>query len=487
MNSIPVIPDISALSLRRRGVWEAVDSGVLLWRSNFTYLLPFFAIPVWFIAWGLRLLPGNFVYLSYLVLWWLKPFFDRLVLFVVSRNFLNTPFKFIELVKMKNGLLGDLLWRRFNLSRSASMPIRVLENLNNKQFALRKKALHSSGLAFSNIISPLSLIMEFMLLFGEVLFFLMFVQLFFPIYLSNILNYGETVEIFIYMLFCFNYILVESIYVCMGFGLYINGRVELEGWDLQLLFKNFVKQGSKIIAFVFLFLSLLFTPAPAYALNTEPVFPEGFPEMPIESLANLDEILASSDFGGERDGWTIQFRNYREPDMPVIEMAPWMENIRLIFSYTLRIMAILALAAFMVFIFYWSRKNKQKFFLIGNSFLNKGKNYANSLVSIESPSSLFDRAEVFFHRGLIREAWAACFFGCLGAFAINGSVSFPADATEYECLNLVQQIKPGAGEGFAALVQSWVLFAYGNMQPLESDFNKALVYGRSLLCEETYE
>ena len=107
--------------------------------------------------------------------------------------------------------------------------------------------------------------------------------------------------------------------------------------------------------------------------------------------------------------------------------------------------------------------------------------YANSLLQADDPNILFTRAEDFFNRGLHREAWAACLSGCLGVFAMHDSVSFPVDATEYDCLNLVCQTLPDEEANFRALVQSWVLFAYGDRLPMEGDFEQALHYGRSLL------
>ena len=241
----------SALSLRRRSVWEAADSGLLLWRDSFIHFIPFFALPVWITACVLRFLPENLFFLSYLVLWWLKPLFDRLVLHVVSLRFFGNPAPshFRELLKgfwgIRRGLLGDLLWRRFSPGRAARMPIRVLERIGRKQFGLRKKTLEAGGLNFCYLVSALGLVLEGMLLLGETLFVIMVTEVFSSTALGYMRDSPETIEIFIFAAFCFNFILVESLYVCMGFGLYINSRVEVEGWDLQLLFQKFAGSPEK--------------------------------------------------------------------------------------------------------------------------------------------------------------------------------------------------------------------------------------------------
>jgi len=117
----------NALLLRRRSVWEAADSGILLWRRNFVRFIPFFVLPVALAALGLRFLLNNSTPLPFFALWWLKPIFDRMVLHVVSARFFgaegSAPSRFWELCKglweMRRGLLGDILWRRFSPCRAA--------------------------------------------------------------------------------------------------------------------------------------------------------------------------------------------------------------------------------------------------------------------------------------------------------------------------------------------------------------------------------
>ena len=498
----------SVLSLRRRSVWEAVDSGLLLWRSSFIHFIPFFALPVWIAACALRLLP--FTYLSYLVLWWLKPLFDRLVLHVVSIRFFGSPApsRFRELRRffwgnLGRGLLGDLLWRRFSPGRAARMPIRVLERMGGKQFRRRKRALVPGGLNFCYLLSVLGLAMEAMLLFGEIVFVMMVAQMFFPSALGYMRDNMETMEIFIFAAFCLNFILVESLYVCMGFGLYINSRVEVEGWDLQLLFHKLAEgnrrpfAGPAAVLFLCLFLAL--TPA-AHAEPVEPAeetelvmeeseekpveyFPEDFPFAGKGSQEALAEILASPDFGSQKEGWGIRFRERfpERPEMPELDFDPWvkvMEKIRQVFSFALRFLLIIAIAGFAIFAFYWLWKNQR------NSFRRKGgggRSYANPLLSGESPETLFARAEDFFNQGKLREAWAACLAGCLGVYTRYRSLSFPIETTEYGCLEMVRRALPAEAGGFGDLVQSWILLAYGGRAPGKGAFEQALAYGRSLL------
>jgi len=198
------------------------------------------------------------------------------------------------------------------------------------------------------------------------------------------------------------------------------------------------------------------------------------------ALEKLGEILGSEDFGAEREGWGIRFKQSDKPmEIPDIKLAPWMEKISQVFGYMLRFLVILAIAAFTGFAIFRFLKTYGNLFHRKELSGSRGRGYTSPFLPRESPELLFNRAEDLFSRGRIREAWAACLSACIGAFAGFHSLSFPDDATEYGCLDLVRRALPEE-EGFVDLVQSWVLFAYGGRIPAEGAFEKALAYGRSI-------
>ncbi|MDR1803133.1 MAG: hypothetical protein LBQ94_05945 [Treponema sp.] len=496
---------VADFPLRRRSVWEAADSGILLWRSNFACLMLFFAVPVLIVASCLCFLPENLFFLSSLILWWLKPLFDRLALHVISVRFFaspeDSPFGVPAARRIKElsrglwgtfhrALPGDLLWRRFNPGRAAYTAVRVLERVDKKRFQQRKRALVSGGLGFCTPMGVFCFILEGMLLFGELLFAILISEVLFPA--NSLLMQTDTtvLSFFIFAAFCFNYVLVESLYVCMSFGLYINSRVELEGWDLQLLFLKFADTAQvrethrsiiKILPIVCLLFSQLIgsTLQPVYAEEAAEPFPMFFPTVSEGALGKLEEILSSDDFGSEKEGWGIRFKFSREePGAPDLDIDSWFHEIRQVFGFILRIVVILALFGALVFSLYWlSRQRRRGLFPLRDT----GKSYANPLMSGESPESLFAKAEDFFRKGNLREAWAAWLAGCLGAFTRDHSVSFPVDATEYGCLALAQSALGGKTDGFGEFVEDWILLAYGGRPPEPGVFEKALAFGRSLL------
>ena len=81
--------DQTAFRLRQRRPLEALDSGLLLYRRFFLRLYSGF-LPVYvpvFIA--LALIPEHLIWVSFLALWWLKPIWDRLIIWMLlqSRGF----------------------------------------------------------------------------------------------------------------------------------------------------------------------------------------------------------------------------------------------------------------------------------------------------------------------------------------------------------------------------------------------------------------
>jgi hypothetical protein len=257
-------------------MWEAADAGLLLWKRNLGYFIPLFAIPFWVCAFVLRFLPdlilqggilppafrspdpGGFGSIlpgsrgfpplwSWVILWWLSPLFDRLILHVAAKRFFEPGASLSGLFQglagsLVRGLAGDLLWRRLNPWRAAVLPLRILEQGgrgNFRRIRNRKRALSGGGLHFCIFLTLWCSFLQWILLAGEALFILVISELFFDLQLSGFSSLFMGKELYYYAGWCVNFLITESVYVCMGFGLYLNSRVEVEGWDIELLFRKF--------------------------------------------------------------------------------------------------------------------------------------------------------------------------------------------------------------------------------------------------------
>jgi hypothetical protein len=497
------IPLEGTLALRRRSPWEAADSGLLLWRENLAYFLPFFALPLWICAFGLRVLPDNMRVWSWMGLWFLKPLFDRPVLHIIAIRFFENPSGAGRLFRglgksLLRGLPGDLLWRRLSPLRSAVMPLRVLENLKGKEARKRKRTLAPGGLHFCLLLTIWGLALEVVLLGGEILFALVMSETIREDYISSLSDFLIQSEIFFFAAWCINYMLVESLYVCMGFGLYINSRVEVEGWDIELLFRQFAgARGKKALlqkVLVFFIAAGCLFPAGAYAdgkISKEKLRIAGT-ELPLEALK---QVFDSGDFGGERESWGIRLKNQKEGEEPDFYPAPWMEAIKQIFAFALRLVLVFAIVGLGIFLIRYLLKNRRGKIPVPAG----GNNAALFYPPGESPESLMEKARAWYDRGEIRRAWGFCLAAALESWSLYRGLEFPPGATEYDCLALARS-SPRAGKGpgglgaaageadgaagenagetagFAALVKHWAALAYGEKQPPAGSFEAALNY-----------
>jgi hypothetical protein len=379
------------------------------------------------------------------------------------------------------------------------MPIRTLENLRGRRLRDRSNVLGRGGLNFCAFLTLLGLILEGILLAGEAGFAFIMVELFRPDLFSSILESIINLEPFVFAACCFNLALIESLYVCMGFGLYINSRVEVEGWDIQLLFRNFAEEKKKkaaprgTVPVSIILMMIVLLPLKGYAETSEPP-PDG--ETP--ALEILHEILNAPDFGGEKEGWGIRFKEQKERrEWPDFNSLPRIEKVKLAVGYILRSLVILSIAALGIFSLrrlYILGRKKGWGPLASRDSPGKGSVKTRGIIPPvrQSPAFLLDRAQDLYLGGRIREAWAACLAGAIAAYTRRRGVFFPPDATEYDCLALVRasdaeaavgnEVPPQtAGEGgFAGLVLCWIDLAYRGIPPGMGTFEAALAFCRSL-------
>jgi hypothetical protein len=538
------------LALRRRSVWEAADAGLLLWRRNLGYFIPFFAIPFWVCAFALRFLPapalpagpvsagplagltpGAMIPLawSWFILWWLNPLFDRLILHVAGRRFFEPASTLRSLVRglgksLGRGLAGDLLWRRLSPWRAVTMPLRVLErgpgspnrgppsgpgmglpragNENRRRIRDRKRALSSGGFHFNIFLSAWCFALEWILLAGEALFVIILARLLFNVNLESFDRLFSGRGLYYFTAWCVNHLVVESLYVCMGFGLYLNSRVEVEGWDLELLFRGFAgrrRRGGITAALLLLCSMALLRPAPGFGEEAgpgsepgieAPRFPAPQPPAPGKDMprGTLDRIL-KRDLGSEKKAWGIRFKKRNDSKFltNLRDTAPWVLFFRKAGALTLRGMLIALFGALLIGGIYARRRGR----MTGPARGGRPAPAAVPRVTPPAPAEpgeLLEEAGRLYRRALPREAWALCYAAALEALARYRNFRFPPGATEYRCLALVRRTEQGrrAARDFAALIRHWVPLAYGGNLPPEGAFEESLAWVRSL-CGEAPE
>ena len=234
------------VALRPRKHWEAIDLGFSLVRTHWRFVYgPWLVvvIPLFVI---LNLMFQDRLWLAALVLWWLKPFYDRLVLHVLSRAvFAATPDTVTTLRQLPEIIRSGLLWHlslmRLDPMRAFNIPVWQLEKLSGKQRRNRQGILQkrTRSHAVWLIITCISLeLLVYMGLFALAYMLLpaatdtSFMDLMVKAHDSESLQFASNLSYLLALS------VVEPMYVAAGFMLYLNRRTIIEGWDLELTFRR---------------------------------------------------------------------------------------------------------------------------------------------------------------------------------------------------------------------------------------------------------
>lgn len=240
--------DSLTLALRPRQPYEAMDLGLRLlqahWRRVYIALLVA-VLPAVAIAQGVDLIfPGN-TWLWPLIVWWLKPFYDRALLLVLSRAVFGQSVTAAEVWRalpgfFKTGLVRALTWGRFDLARAFALPVWQLEGLTGKARRNRIALLGKGGRTHAVWLTVVCLHLEYVVVFS----LLALTYLLIPAELAP--SWRELLQLtpgagWLVYFNRFTYLaavaLIEPLYIASGFTLYLSRRTDLEGWDIELAFR----------------------------------------------------------------------------------------------------------------------------------------------------------------------------------------------------------------------------------------------------------
>src|SRR5690606_23788070 len=165
-------------------------------------------------------------------------------------------------------LFDQLTWRRLSPSRSYFTPVFQLEKGDRKQVAARLRALQRPPTSHGGTLTLLMLHLEQGLMIS--LMMLAWVLVPWEVHLDlqywladHVEQYGRALLLCWYLAM----VLMEPLYVCCGFALYLNKRTWLEGWDLEPGLRRIGAQRRPGITVLLLAALLLpaFAPPPARA------------------------------------------------------------------------------------------------------------------------------------------------------------------------------------------------------------------------------
>ncbi|GHU44774.1 hypothetical protein FACS1894190_16430 [Spirochaetia bacterium] len=206
-----------------------------------------------------------------------------------------------------------------------------------------------------------------------------------------------------------------------------------------------------------------------------------FPEAKETSAApysDLEEVLQSPDFGIEKKVWDIRFKDLKNDEKTNGRiLAPWIEKLRGILAFILRIVIIVSIAVLIfVLVFLILRLGKHKFTATGK----KAQSEEIFLETGEEPETLLNDAMRLYSGGFKRLGWVKCNACAITAFN-KKNIAIPKNATETECLDIVRKFLPQFETAFNQFIKNWIFAAYSRNTLNDADFEEALVFCRSIL------
>jgi hypothetical protein len=466
--------DKLTVSIRPRNAWEAIDLGFAMARHWF--------FPLW-LLWLALVLPLSLLTLwlfsaqpalAAVALWWFKPLYEPPLLFWLSRALFGEPLALRQVLRQWPGyggrqLLANLSWRRFSPNRSFYMPVAVLEGLKGKVRRHRISVLGrdqhaASWLTLAGLLFELILELSFLLLL-----WVMLPDELRPLDLQQLLLApGGTVEWLLYVADLVTMSVIAPFYVAGGFALYLTRRSELEAWDIESGFRRLMNRRWPLHGMVagLLLTLILLSPFEGERLQAAEI-DRG------QARAEIQVVLADDVFGERRQEGYWEYLGSSERSS---QSGFWLRVIALLESlgrlvarlgeFLLWFGAVLLLAWLTYRIVGDLRGKRPR---------PKGEVAPKMLPVVVSgldltwsslPRQLVRAVREQLDEGYYREALSLLYRGALSREVHRHRLEIPGSATEWECMALVQAVRPAEEAAFfRQLTRLWMQLAYDHAIP----------------------
>lgn len=238
------------VALRPRTPWEAVELGTALtrrhaaaiWKPWLALTLPVLLI-VSALAWAI-----DAIWLAGLLMWWFKPVFDRIPLYVLSRAVFGdvpTPRQTLQAQRSWGWrwMLPYLTWRRLGPVRSLYLPVDLLEGGRGREAGERRRTLGAPVYGVGLLLTSAFALFEIAVWLGIFAGAMLFVpNEYLSQFGSTVVKFAQTMPDWLNLLSTLlGWVatgLIEPFYVGAGLGLYLNRRTEIEAWDIELALRR---------------------------------------------------------------------------------------------------------------------------------------------------------------------------------------------------------------------------------------------------------
>ena len=473
------LEDLTA-EVRPRTHWEAVDLGFALVRRHFPRLLL-----AWLLCigplWAVLLLLTRWVPIGLVVfvIWWLKPIYGRLPLFHLSRALFGATPRLRDTLRawpklLVSHLLFALVGGRLSSQRGLLLPVQMLEGLKGRARKERSKVItrHSGSTASSLLYCCAGY--EMFLAGGLVSLVLMLLPEtmtsdFFESLLDlGVLRQGVATDLLWLAIGTWlpAMMLVEIFYIGGSFGLYLNCRTHLEGWDVELAFRRLGRRLAGIAAAV----AVLCCACAFGAVKRED--PAAAKAQKVEAKEQIGKVLASEDFKIHK----MKVRAPKGDGGTGLDLSG-LDGILRILGYVV-FWAVIAYAVWKLVEFII--RNPHLFKLRPRTHTPKmaaAKSVMGLDVTPESlPDDIVSAARARWEEGDFHGALSLLYRGSLSWLMHHAALPVRDSDTEGDCLRHTLALPDSPPRGyFEKLTVQWIAAAYGSRAPA-NDIMRALFH-----------
>ena len=488
------LEDIS-VEVRPRNPWEAIDVGFQLPRVWFREVyIPWllFIIPLIVIV---TILFQSIPWLAALVIWWLKPLYDRLLLSIYSQRLFGDQPGAGDVLRsipslFKTGLFINLTLLRFNPSRSFHLPVWQLEGLRGKKRQKRIRILSARIYSYPLWLTIVCIHIEMLIYFTIIGIIYLLIPEQLNINYISLFTYEEKPTLWLLLLsnmvLFAGIVIIEPFYVAAGFMLYINRRIRLEGWDIEIAFRKLGNRLQKLmsrltILTLALILPMLTTPSGsllAATISDKPVVAVN--EIVVdanESQRVITEVLERKELNGIKKITSWKFTG--NLDEPKDFDSGFFDNMEKLAQFLATIFkALIWLLVILAIIFIFLYREKWLWLFTGKKKSISEYEAPEQLFGMEItpeslPSDIASAARNEFQKGNIRSALSLLYRGSLMVLVSQHQVKLHNSQTEVEVVTTAEKsLAAHQIDYLQQLTDEWIQTAYANRLSTANTFDQ---------------
>jgi hypothetical protein len=482
--------DQLVISTQVRNSWKSFDLGIRMamtwWRPLYGFLFVV-TLPIFVLC--------NFIHLEYgiFILWWLKPLFERGLLFIFSRQVFGQNITATDALKawpnqLKLNWFQSISWRRFSTTRGFDLAVTQLEHLTGNKRSSRLSVLHQTSDDNSTWWMIICVHWELFILMGLFVLMDMLVPSGIDFNFFEVLSSESMAVAFITNLFTYlSILLIAPIYIGGSFAAYLNRRIILEGWDIELSFKKLNQNNSHNLASILLVLFTLgcglqspeVSAQQASQTSQEKVVQEDSIENEeAEPLIverhelikrNLQDVMHAPPFNQNETvtswrwtGWKWDYKPEKSPDMSAFAkiiafIAQFMEVILWVVFVSLLIWLLWLSRFRLASLFNWRIPAKNPMDI---------PTFGQHLDPKEIPGDIPSELIHLLNQQAYRQALSLMLVGSLMSLQTRKLITLNKAMTEQQCLAAINSSLEGEGKDFMVeLINTWVCLAWAHRWP----------------------